>query len=273
MYDRNGKKVLEGRIEPGTFAKVSVTAAGATGAGGILAGGGGTMTEGAVMGFIAKTDSAGRTTQAVNTGRYSPYQVCEAADGSVWTLGYDREYRDAPDAGYEKGLLSSFLSLDSISKSPDAILQLDSPRKSFLRCSRGRVSVLFWSAGQYIEVDAPNEKLTWWVVQPSSLVGGEATGFAVTEDQRIFLSLRGFGAKDRNVTRGLFELKANPGILAVTLTPVGGALTTVDLNSMPADETFDRLWGADGNELVVHRIGDGWGISWAKVCISAAIPD
>jgi hypothetical protein len=36
MYDRNGKKILEGRMGPPDAAKVSVLAAGATLAGGIL---------------------------------------------------------------------------------------------------------------------------------------------------------------------------------------------------------------------------------------------
>lgn len=249
MYDRNGKKVLEARVEPRDFAKVSLRAAAATRTGGILATGGGPRTDGSIQGFIVKTDSSGRTVQSVNTGRYSPHQVCEAADGSMWTLGYDLDFRDSPEAdknvlrhySFEKGLLGGFVSLDSISKSPDAILQLDSPRKSFLRCSKDRVSVLFWTASQYIEVDATSGKLARWNVAASPIVGGEATGFAVTEDERIFVSLRGFRETDNLEKRGLYEINAKTGTLVATLVPVQGTLTSYDRNSVPPDEAFERL--------------------------------
>jgi len=163
MYDRNGKKVLEARLEPRDFAKVSLRAAGAAQTGVILAVGGGTMTDGSIQGFIAKTDLAGRTVQSVRTGRYSPHQVCEATDGTVWTLGYDLDYHDSTDV--DKNVLRHY-----------------------------------------------------------------------------------------SLEKGLLE-------------------SLVDRDSIPPDETFDRLWGADGDELVVHRYGDGWGISWAKVSTPPATPD
>lgn len=40
MYDKNGKKVLEARMEPADAAKVSIGSAGTTRAGGIVAVGG-----------------------------------------------------------------------------------------------------------------------------------------------------------------------------------------------------------------------------------------
>ena len=282
MYDRNGKKVLESRLEPPDFARVSILAAGATQAGGILAVGGGAMTDGSVQGFIAKTDLAGRTVQSVHTGRFSPRQVCEATDGTVWTLGYDLDFRDSPDAdknvlrhySFEKGLLASLVSLDSISKSPDATLYISSPKKrSFLRCGKDRVSVLFWSAAQYIEVDASDGKPLCWKVALPPMVGGEANGFAVTNKERMFVSLQGFSEPDNTVTHGLYELKAKTGTSVATLIPVDGTLTTHDRNGIPPDDTLDQLWGADGDELVVHRHGDGWGISWAKVSASPSSPE
>jgi hypothetical protein len=117
MYDRDAKKVLEARIESADTAKVSLSATAATHAGGILAVAGGIMTDGSIQGFIAKTDLTGRTIQSLRTGRFSPHQVCEASDGTVWTLGYALNYRDSPDAdknllrhySFEKGLLESLV--------------------------------------------------------------------------------------------------------------------------------------------------------------------
>ena len=279
MYDRNGKKVLEARLRPPDAAKVSLGAAAATQTGGILASGGGIMTDGSIQQFITKTNPTGRTVQSVHTGRFSARQVCEANDGTVWTLGYDFDLHDSPDKAdknvlrhysFEKGLLESLVALDSLSKSSDATLLITSPRNSFLRCSKDRVSVLFWSAAQYLEVDASNGKLTRWNVALPSIVGAKANGFAVTEEGRIFVSFWGVSEPDNTVTHGLYELKAKAGTSVATLIPVNGTLTTRDRNAIPAEETFDQLWGADGAELVVHRPADGWGVSWAKVSSPSA---
>ena len=280
-YDRNGKKVLEARMEPPDAVKVSIGAAAATHAGGILAVGGGIMTDGSIQRFIAKTDLTGRTVQSVRLGDFYLRQVCEGTDGTVWVLGYESNYGYSPDDAdrnvlrhysFEKGLLESLVALDSISKSSDAILNVSSG-KSFLRCNKDRVSVFFGSAAQYIEVDASNGKLARWNVALPPILGGKANGFAVTEEGRIFVSLYGVSERDNTVTYGLYELKAKAGTSVATLIPVDGTITTHDRNGIPPDETFDRLWGADGDELVLHRHGDGWGISWAKVSASPSTPD
>ncbi len=281
MYDRDGKKVLEARLEPLDAAKISLSAAAATHAGGILAVGGGIMTDGSIQGFIAKSDRTGRTTQSLRTGQFSPHQVCEASDGTVWILGYARDYRDSPDAdknvlrhySFEKGLLESLVALDSISKSRDATSNVSLAGNSFLRCSKDRVSVFFGSAAQYIEVDASNGKIARWNVALSPIAGGRATGFAVTEEGRIFVSFLGFSDPDNTVTHGLYELKTKTGISVAGLVPVDGTLSRHERRGVLPDETIEELWGADGDQLVVQRYEDGWGISWVKVVASPPASD
>src|SRR6266566_184262 len=124
MYDRTGKKVLQARVVPQNAAKVSLIATGATHAGGILAAGGSIMT---IM-----------------------------TDGTVWALGYDLDIHDSPDAdknvlrhySFEKGLLGTFVSLDSISKFPDDYSAIASPMKSYLRCGKDRV-LIYLSADSF----------------------------------------------------------------------------------------------------------------------------
>jgi hypothetical protein len=174
---------------------------------------------------------------------------------------------------FEKGLLESLVPLDSISKSRDATLNVNSVGRSFLRCGKDRVSIFFGSAAQFIEVDASNGKLARWNVALPPIAGGKTNGFAVTEGGRMFVSLRGVSEPDNTVTHGLYELVATTGISVATLVPVGGTLTTHERNGVPPDEMFERLWGADGDELVVHRHGDGWGISWARVSASPSTPE
>ena len=161
MYDKNGKKVIEARMEPPDAAKVSIGSAGATRTGGIVAIGGGIVTDGSSQRFIVKSDATGRMVQSVRIGDFYPRQVCEATDGTVWVLGYESNDHVAAEAdknvlrhySFEKGLLNSFVSLDSISKSYDAILNVSASRKSFLSCGKERVSVLFWAAAQYLQIE------------------------------------------------------------------------------------------------------------------------
>lgn len=84
------------------------------------------------------------------------------------------------------------VAVDSICKSRNGTLNVNSAGKSLLRCSKGRVSVFFASAAQYIEVDASDGKFACWNVALPPIAGGRATGFAVIEEGRILASFLGF---------------------------------------------------------------------------------
>jgi hypothetical protein len=279
MYDRVGKKVLEGRMVPGDAVKGSVRAAGATRAGGILAIGGGIMTDGSSQRYIVKSDPAGRVVQSVRIADFYPRLVCEATDSTVWVVGYETNYRHDPNYrdvsdeeknvlrhySFEKGLLGSFVSLGSISKSRNVSMQVARPDKTFLRCRKDHVAVLLWASGEYIEIDTSTEKLSRWKVALPPGLGEKTSGFAVTEEGRSFVGLSDFSDQDNMRTTGLYELKADSGTPVATLVPVVGTITKYDPSEIAPDGTFFYLWGADGNELVMQRQGDGWGLSWAKV--------
>jgi hypothetical protein len=283
MYDRTGKKVLEARVVPQNAAKVSLGPTSATHAGGILAAGGGIMTDGAGHRFIAKTDSAGRTVQSVDTGRFTTRHVCEAPDGTVWALGFDLDIHDSPDAdknvlrhySFENGLLGTFVSFDSISKFPDSYSAIANSGRSYLRCGKDRVSVYLVPVAQYIEVDASTEKLARWSVDMSSVVGSKAHGFAVTDEEKIFVAFANDPDPNGERKHGLYELKTTPGSPTASLTAVDGTVTIFDSYKAVPDGTFLWLWGADGNSLVVSRKGwgDGWGLSWANVLAENTAPE
>jgi hypothetical protein len=281
MYDRAGKKVLEARMVPLDAVKVSVRAAGATGAGGILAIGGGIMTDGSSQRFIVKSDASGRVVESMRIADFYPQQACEATDSTVWVLGYetlsryDPNYRDVTDEernvlrhySFEKGLLGSFVSLGSISKSRDVSFQIAHPGKTFLRCSKDRVALLLGATAEYIEVDTSTGKLSRWRVGLSE-VGKKTIGFALTDEGRSFVGLSDYCDEGKARTAGLYELNANSGAPVATLIPVEGTVTKFDPNEITPDGTFQYLWGADGDDLVVQRQGDGWGLSWARVTAS-----
>lgn len=281
MYDATGKKVLTGRIGTPQFASVSVTATGATHAGGILAGATRTMEDGSTQGFIAETDSTGLTAKSLLTGYFTSYQVCEAHDGTVWALGYDWDFHSQPDAdkntlhhySFEHGLLGSFVSLGSFVKSPDGVTTVSIPGKSYLRCGKDRVSVYLDASAEYIEVSASAETATRWKIEKASTIGLDTRGFAVTEEGRVFIAFGRYTDENGKRTCGLYELKAAQGKSAASLTPVEGTIAVYDSHDMAQPGTFLRLYGADRNLLVVHREGDGWGLSWAKVLGVSTIPE
>ena len=281
MYDKNGKKVLEARVVLQDAARVSLLTAGATHAGGILAAGGAIFNDGSNQRFIAKTDPAGRTVQSVHMGRFTTRHVCEASDGTVWALGHAMDLRDSPQAdknvlrhySFELGLLETFVSFDSISEVPGAYPGILNPMESHLRCGKDRVSVYLAPAAQYIEVDASTKKVTRWSVDMSSVVGSNTRGFAVTDEGRIFLAFASDPDPNGERKHGLYELRAAPGSPIASLTAVDGTVTAFDSYKTAPDGTFFRLWGADGNSLVVSKKGDNWGLSWTKVLAASGAPE
>jgi hypothetical protein len=243
------------------------------------------MTDGSSQRFIVKSDATGRVVQSLRIPDFYPQQVCEATDSTVWVLGYettyryDPNYRDVSDEernvlrhySFEKGLLGSFVSLGSISKSRNVSMQVARPDQTFLRCGKDRVAVLLGATAEYIEIDTSTEKLLRWKVALPPGLGEKTSGFAVTEEGRSFLGLRDFSDQDNMRTTGLYELKADSGTPVATLLPVAGTITKYDPSKIAPDGTFFYLWGADGNELVMQRHGDGWGLSWARVSAPATM--
>lgn len=212
MYDENGKKVLTARISRSDFYRVFANAVAATHAGGILVGAAGDKTDGTRQSFLAMTDPAGRTTESVLTSGFEHHRVCEAPDGSVWTLGFPWAPGNSPDVqkhilrhySWEKGLVGSFISIDSMAKST-GISQIVTPRDSYIHCGKDRVAVYLAPSAQYIEVNA-SDKVSRWKVDMSSVIGDEPRGFAVTDDQNIFVAFSNSGGSKR--ANGLYALNA-----------------------------------------------------------------
>lgn len=275
MYDRDGMQMLEAHFKPPNAVSASVGAAGATRSGGILAVGGTAMNNGSIRKFIAKTDSTGHAVELITMGgAFTPRQICESPDGTIWVLGYDLEFRESPDANKnvlrhysDKGMVASFIALDSIGSFPDSVSQIGNPGRSYLHCGQERVSVYLGPAGQYIEVDASSGRVARWNVDMSSVVGSKTHGFAVTDEGRLFVAFANDPDPSGERKHGLYELKATPGSPIASLIAVDGTVTAFDSYKTVPDGTFLRLWGADGNSLVVSRKGDDQGLSWVRVLV------
>ena len=273
MYDGVGDRVREGRIWPKGAANVSIRRAAATRDGAILAAGGATMRDGSIQGFIVKTDLAGTTVQTVITGSFMPEQICEAPDGTIWSLGKilsedDGQQRNTDvvrQYGFEKGLLHSFLPEDTVKAVVRSKRPWFNPFDSYVRCGKNKVSVYLSFTKEYVEIDNSSLELNRWKLDQALTQQREGDGMAVTEDGRVYLGLQVFGKPGRSPFRGLYQIKAVSGQPVAELLPVSGAISFLEPGTVSPPESFVMLWGADGNQLVVWRNGYGSMLSWVSV--------
>lgn len=278
MYDDTGKRVREGRISPRGAGDVRIRRAATTHEGGILAGGGAIIQGGSISGFIAKTDLAGNTVQSVATGTFHPEQLCEAPDGTVWSLGkaFSNDGAPVPDTevvrqyDFEKGLLHSFLPLTTVRAVLNSSEPWFSPFGSFLRCGKEKVSIYLEFTDEYAEIDNSSFALTRWRLDQSAAQQRKANGLAVTDEGRVYASFSAHGAHGVSGPyglTGLYQIKAEPGNPIARLLPVGGMVDvyrTYGQGGRVPPGALVRLWGADGNQLVVWRV-DEYGACWVNV--------
>ena len=92
----------------------------------------------------------------------------------------------------------------------------------------------------------------------------KVTGFAVTENGRVYASLYEVQPESERKTRGLFELRAEPGKATAKWVVVTGTLNSHREGESVEKDTFWRLWGAEGDDLIIGQQYDAE-FSWARV--------
>jgi hypothetical protein len=98
-----------------------------------------------------------------------------------------------------------------------------------------------------------------------ALAEGSVTGLAVTEKGLVYASLFGDGqiGGERKFSRGLYQLRLDPNSESGKWLSVAGTLSSYDPESILTG-TFLKLWGADGEDLVIRRLY-GADMSWVRV--------
>jgi hypothetical protein len=274
MYDATGMRIRQGRIWLQGAESVRIRRTAATRDGAILAAGGATMQDGSVTHFIAKTDLAGNTVQVIKTDSFATERLCEAGDGSVWTLGQDvkdgeaqRESEVLRQYSFAKGLLHSYLPQITV----EAVVPARSKRPWFqpfdtsVRCGKEKVSVYLSFTDEYVEVDTSSFELKRWKLDMTAMPREKAHDLAVTEDGRVYASFEP-SWMGGNI-RGLYRIKAEAGNPIARLLPVAGTINVLERGKVPPPGTIEWLWGADGNQLVLWRADepDGALVSWVDV--------
>jgi hypothetical protein len=274
MYDATGKRILEGRIWPPGAGSVRIRRTAATHEGAILAAGSAIMQDGKIQHFIVKTDLAGNTARSVLMGGFGAEQICEASDGTVWSVGQvigtdGMRQHDADilrHYSFETGLLHSFLPQGTVEAPVRSETAWFSPFGSYVRCGKNKVSVYLRFTNEYVEVNTSSFELMRWKLDEAVVQQREASGLAVTEDGRVYASFDANGIRGAEQVRGLYQIKAVSGNPIAELLPLAGTITLIERGKLSPPGTFTMLWGADGNQLVVWRMenNDSF-LSWVNV--------
>lgn len=179
------------------------------------------MRDGSISGFIVKTDLAGNTIQSISTGTFHPEQLCEAPDGTVWSLGESvNAGAPEPDAevvrqyDFGKGLLHSFLPENTVRAVLNSSKPWFNPFGSFLRCGKEKVSIYLEFTDEYAEIDNSSFALTRWKLDQSVVQQRKANGLAVTDDGKVYVSFSAHGAHGVSGPYGLtslYQVEAEPG--------------------------------------------------------------
>jgi len=270
VYDRDGKHVMDARIWLPEVREVFLIDAIPLQGGGVLASGH-ASTDGGIVGFVAKTDDYGNVIAAAKTETLLPTRGCEQPDGTVWVFGRDLQKENANDGSYsllrqyrfETGLLHSYLSRDSVALRTKAGAGGGGPQGSYLNCGKNIVSLYLNQTDEFVQVDAAKESLQRWKMDMSPITSGKVTGLGVTESGRIYASLYALKADDTKV-HGLFELQAELGKTSGKWLPVAGTLNSHREREIVTQNTFWRLWGIEGENLVIGRQYDP-SFAWVRV--------
>jgi hypothetical protein len=272
VYDKNGKLVSQTYVSIPGATQLWLIGAAPTGNGGAIASGQFTTDEETSY-FLAETSTSGGVVSTVHTETYLTARMCRAADGTIWTLGRDSvkesehqlDYEIVRQYNFEKGLMHSYVPRSSVNfQSEGATGTGEGENGAFLVCGRDRISVFLNETNEYFEIDPSKEILKRWKIAMSPLDGGRVTGLAVTDAGRVYASL--FEIKDDvdTKTHGLFELQVDTKASVGRWTLVSGTLNSQSRLEDAPKGSFFRLWGADGDALVIRRLFDA-DMQWVRV--------
>src|SRR5215470_8742576 len=245
IYDGSGKKIREATVWFAGSQRIILSSV-ATGASGTLfVTGMANKPDGTRAFFLASTDVQGKVSSAIQMGEYHPRHVCAAPDGTLWTFGemewdmvagHAKEGNTLRNFDLQKGELSSYLPRSEFANS-----NFDAGG-TWIRCTDTAVQI-YAASGSYIVLKYGEKQPQQYRAPLSS--GLFIAGLAILDSGKIF-AYQGTTRSSAKPQTGLYQLLLDDGL------KVGHwKLVATDSNSPVASERVYRLWGADGENLVV----------------------
>ncbi|MCU1243712.1 MAG: hypothetical protein JWO71_4438 [Candidatus Acidoferrum typicum] len=223
--------------------------------------------------FLAETSASGGVVSVARTETFVAARICKASDGTIWTLGRDPQKESAHDADYplvrqysfESGLLHGYLSRALVDlRRTGSIGGGEGPNATFLVCGKDRISLYLNETKEYIEIDPSTESLKRWKMDMAPLPEARVTALAVTDNGRVYASLFEVQPETETKTHGLFELRTRQASSVGNWVVVNGTLNSHREGDTVPKDAFFRVWGADGNDLVIRRQENDPDMSWVR---------
>jgi hypothetical protein len=272
LYDRYGAVARQPIVWLEDSRSLSVSDVAVSRSGNLVVGGGATNNEGAIANFIAEIGNDDRVHRVVRTTPFVPTYVCALDDGTVWAYGFQRDasiqtMESSPrlrQYSFDKGLLQAMLVTAAL---PDGEVfrqtWLAAQGKYLgalnLRCNSKMVVLYNAGTGDLVEYDLGKHKMTVSKVAalPADIRHFRITGFALTDSGEMFASF--YDTANMKVpVSGLFHLERDSASSGYKWVAVPGTV-----GAYLKDSPIQKLWGADGDQLVFSRLKDGR-LYWTK---------
>jgi len=263
LYGKDGQKVREAAIWFPESTRVAITSAAVTPDGRIVASGEADKADGTRAPFIVLTDLSGKITGAIQTKDFYPTNVCVAPDSTVWSFGAtwwdSANHRPLPGDllrhfDFEKGQLAGYIPQPTF---PEP-LSHDNP--TLMRCASTQVAIFSGPENTYILM--PYEGKVPRLYDAPTPAGQSLIGLAIPGSGNAYGMLINRERAD-DQTQGLYLLELDETAKAVRWAPV-----TAAVGPRTSAVTVVRLWGTDGDYLVVSRSQDPAGVAavhWATL--------
>ena len=270
VYDKQGKLVSRARIWFPDALQITLIDAVPSVSAGVVASGIAKTNEGFTY-FLAKTDISGSVVSLLRNQRMAS-RVCEADDGTIWTFERDvlkesendHHYPLVQQYSFEKGLLHSYLARELVGLNPHAVVGGGGPNGSFLICGKDRILLYLNQTNEYIEIDPSTQSLQRWKMDMTPLAQAKVTGLGITENGHVYASLYEVQTETETKTHGLFELQREPNKATAKWIALAGTLNSHREGETVPENTFWRLWSAEGDDLIIGRQYDAE-FSWVRV--------
>lgn len=259
LFGRNGSKSAEVTFWFPGSQRVAITSAAVSHRGGILASGEADKSDGTRAPFIAFGNSKGQVTNVIQTGDFYPRNICEAPDGSIWAFGgmmWDASKREPLPGNVlrrfdlQKGETASYVPRSRFPR------KVQADAVSYIRCAGD--AVVAYSNPAKVLIEFPYKAEAPRIYDISGPEGLEVVGFAVTNSGDVYGALDTLGTVDGK--EGMYTLVLNRGADTGYWQPVKGAV-----GNFSDEGVVSRVWGVDGDSLVVSRSNDAVALHWVTM--------
>jgi hypothetical protein len=259
LYDSSGNLAQQLAIKPAGTAKIILSwAAIGDRTDKLIVTGQSTSDKNEHKNFVAISSIDGASQTYFFTGRYIPMQVCQASDGTIWTVGTVIPRHDDPPDTSSYARLRHYSSngslLDSLLPHSSSVSTMRTAwaysSQVYLRASPGLITLYDGPDSQLYQLDLSTKNVSSWNVANSAPSTSHITGFGISATGDIYASMIQPDAQNpQTIIRGLFILTKQSQNTSATWVPVPGTVSPNRQSSLNIG-SLTYILGVDGDDIV-----------------------